>query len=321
MNIVIIGSYGHNNYAMEAANINPEIRIIGVAPGVDGEDMAVVYDNATRLGTVKLYDNYQVMLDELSPDIAVINTVFAQNNKVAIECLNRGVHCFIEKPVACELTDLENLRTTYKTSGAHLTAMHEMRYHPWFAAAHKAYSDGVIGDIELVTIQKSYKLGKRPDFYKSRSTYGGTILWVGMHAIDMLYWFTNGAVAEIIAGHTTVGNNGYGDLESSALCFYRLQNGGHASVSIDYLQPQGSRQHADDRIRIAGTKGIIEVRDGKAFVITDKDEYELPLPEKNFIFNDFIDYIYNDGDFMLNEEEIFNVTELAILSRMAADQN
>jgi predicted dehydrogenase len=320
MDIVIIGAYGHHSYVRDAAKVNSEIKITGIAPGVEGEDVTGLYNDTIALNPVELYDDYKIMLDRVKPDIAVINTVFSENNKIAIECLNRGIHCFIEKPVACEIDDLAHLKDAYKSSGVHLTAMHEMRYHPWFATAQKAYTDGVIGDIELVTIQKSYGLGRRPEFYKTRSTYGGTILWVGMHAVDMLYWFTDGGITDIVAGHTTAGNNGHGELESSALCFYRLKNGGHASLNIDFLQPSGSGGHADDRMRIVGANGIIEVRDSKAFVTTDKDNYELPQAEKKHIFNEFIDYIYKNSNFMLNEEEIFNVTELAIRSRMAADR-
>jgi predicted dehydrogenase len=219
-----------------------------------------------------------------------------------------------------EIDDLEKLKTAYKNSEAHLTAMHEIRYHPWFAAAYKAYQDGLLGEIQLITAQKSYGLGQRPDFYKKRATYGGTILWVGIHAIDWIYWFTNGEISEVSANHTTSGNNDHGELESSALCFYRLKNGGQASVNIDYLRPQGRKQHADDRIRIAGTKGLLEVRDNKAVIITDKKTYELPLAEKKLIFNEFINYIYKDRDFMLTEDVVFRVTELAIRTRMAADQ-
>lgn len=320
MKVVIIGTYGHHGYALEAAEANPEIEIIGIAPGVEEENVQNLYGELVEIYNIKLYSNYRKMLDETKPDIAVINTVFAFNNKVAIECLNRKIHCFIEKPIACELDDLQNLRVAYEKSGVHLTAMHEIRYHPWFAAAYKAYQDGLLGEIELITAQKSYGLGQRPDFYKNRSTYGGTILWVGIHAIDWIYWFTNGEIEEVVANHTTTGNNNHGELESSALCFYRLKNGGQASVNIDYLRPQGRRQHADDRIRIAGTKGLLEVRDNKAIIITDKDTYELPLMTKKLIFNEFINYIYKGSEFMLTEEVVFNVTELAILTRMAADQ-
>ncbi len=320
MKVVIIGSYGHNIYVLESAKVNPEIDIVGVAPGIENENIKHIYDQLTGTYNIKLYNNYRTMLDEIKPDIAVVNTVFALNNKIAIECLNRKIHCFVEKPVACELEDLEKLEEAYNHSGVHLSAMHEIRYHPWFAAAYKAYKDGLLGEIELITAQKSYKLGQRPDFYKKRSTYGGTILWVGIHAIDWIYWFTNGEISEVIANHTTGGNNNHGELESSALCFYRLKNGGQASVSIDYLRPEGCKEHADDRIRIAGTKGLLEVRDDKATISTDKETYALPLLDKKLIFNEFIDYIYKGSDFMLTEDIIFKVTELAICTRIAADK-
>ncbi len=320
MKVVIIGSYGHNSYVTEAAKVNPEIALVGIAPGVEDEPVEDVYNRLKDNYKITLYRDYRRMLDELQPDIAVVNSIFSFNYQLAIDCLNRKIHCFIEKPVACELDDLEKLKTAYYRSGVHLTAMHEIRYHPWFAAAHSACKAGLLGDIELIIAQKSYKLGQRPDFYKRRATYGGTILWVGIHAIDWVYWFTNGDIAEVVANHTTAGNHGHGELESSALCFYRLKNGGQAAVSIDYLRPAGAEQHGDDRLRIAGSKGLLEVRDNRAVISTASATYELPLSEKKAIFDEFINYIYHGADFMLTEETIFAVTELAIRTRMAADR-
>ena len=58
-----------------------------------------------------------------------------------------------------------------------------------FQAAREAVQQGAIGEPILISSQKSYKYGaKRPWFYKERRTYGGTIPWVGIHALDYMKW-------------------------------------------------------------------------------------------------------------------------------------
>ena len=199
--------------------------------------------------------------------------------------------------------------------------MRALRYNPAIYAAHEVYKKNIIGEPLLITAQKSYKLGTRPDFYKKRKTYGGTILWVGIHAIDWVYWFTEGGIRDIDAGHTRKFNNNHGELESAALIFYRLKNGGLAGINIDYLRPDKASTHGDDRIRIAGEKGIIEVMNNKALLITSNEETEIALqPEKN-IFSEFVNQILNKDKCLVSAEDTFRVTELAIKSQNAADKN
>jgi predicted dehydrogenase len=54
----------------------------------------------------------------------------------------------------------------------------------------ESIKQGSIGKVRLMNSQKSYKLGSRSEFYKHRQTYGGTIPWVGSHAIDWMYWLS-----------------------------------------------------------------------------------------------------------------------------------
>ena len=37
-----------------------------------------------------------------------------------------------------------------------------------------------------------------------------------------------------------------------------MRNGGVASVTLDYLRPAAAPTHGDERLRIAGTRGVIE---------------------------------------------------------------
>ncbi len=47
--------------------------------------------------------------------------------------------------------------------------------------------DGSIGEIRLLNTQKSYKLGRRGENYKSREVYGGTIPgWKSWGGLDKM---------------------------------------------------------------------------------------------------------------------------------------
>lgn len=322
MRICIIGSTGHYNLVFSGIKEEKNIQIVGVAPGSEGDRAERVLNKAVSLGySPQYFEDYIKMLDELKPDIAVVSCYFGDHAKVTVEAIKRNIHVFVEKPVATTLKDLDRVKSAYNNANVHLATMFGLRYKPWFLTAHKVVKDGAIGDIRLMNAQKSYTLGIRGPHVKQRETYGGTIPWVGSHAIDWLYWFSGEKFQSVYASHSTRNNGEYESLETSAICQYKLSNDIFASVSMDYFRPENAPSESDDRIRIVGTKGIIEVRDRKVLLINDEKAgiQEVPLLEERHIFADFLNQIRGKGKCMVSAKESFYVTEACLRARQSAD--
>lgn len=321
MKVVIIGSSGHYRYAIDGIKDEKDVVIAGIAPGSEGEDISPAYRVACSVGPEpKVYEDYRYMLDEVKPDIAVVNCFFGHHARVTMQVLERGIHAFVEKPVATTFEDLERLKEVYYRSGVHLAAMFGIRYTAHFITAWNLVKEGAVGEIRLMSAQKSYKLGQRSDFYKSRSTYGGTIPWVGSHAIDWLYWFSGQKFESVFASHSARYNREHGELEVSALCHFTFSNEVFGSVSIDYLRPNQAPTHDDDRLRVVGTRGILEVRDGKVYLINDEISGEVSLLPKQNIFVDFLRQVRGEGQCMVSANDSFYVTEACLKARQSADE-
>lgn len=320
--VCFVGSSGHYPYALEGMKARPDASAVAVAPGCEGEDIERVATRLSSLGNApRVYEDYREMLDSEQPDVAVINTYFALNAGIVIEALNRGIHVFVEKPVATTLEDLERVKAAHAASGKKLAAMLGLRYAPHFYTAWKAVREGAIGAVRLITAQKSYRLGQRGDNYKKRELYGGTIPWVGSHAIDWLYWFGNKRFLSVVASHSSMHNRGHGDLEMTAICHFVMEDELLAAANIDYWRPSTAPSHDDDRIRVAGTTGVIEVRSGKAYLISEERTgvEELPNAVPGNIFSDLLDEISGHGQCLVSAEDSFYVTEACLRARESAD--
>jgi predicted dehydrogenase len=324
MKVCIIGSTGHYEYVLKDIKYDPETRIVGVCPGSTGEDVHLLYEIIKNdYPSLKIYDNYIEMLDELQPDICVVCCYFGDHAKVAAEVLKRKINLFIEKPIATDLEDLYMLHELYSKSGVSLAAMFGIRYTPWFLTAWNAVKSGKVGEIRLMNAQKSYKLGKRGVHFKNRKTYGGTIPWVGSHAIDWLYWFGAKRFVSVYSSHSKFYNMGNGDLELTALCHFVMEDEVFGSVSMDYLRPNTAKSHDDDRIRVVGTEGIIEVRECEVYLMNNETcgYVELDLCDGNKgIFWDFLKQVKNEGKCLISAEDSFYVTEASIKARISADE-
>jgi predicted dehydrogenase len=316
----IIGTSGHIDLALEVRDRLPQLSFVGIAPGSADEDAREFYVDQLEPSLIPFYEDYHRMLDKEKPQVVVVAPFFFLQSRIACECLERGIHVFVEKPMAVSLDQLERLRRAHALGKADLCPMLFYRYHPAFHAAWRALKEGLIGEPILITAQKSYKLGTRHAMYTHRATYGGTIPWVAVHGIDWIHWFTDGGITQVSACHTSAGNRGHGEMESSGACLFRLANSGCATLTFDYFRPGSAQTHGDDRVRIAGEKGVLEVAGGEATLFThDAAPRRLEKEEQLSLFQEFIHHIQEGAGMRITAEDAFTVSELALRSREAAD--
>ena len=320
MKAAIIGTSGHIDLALEVRDRLPQLSFVGIAPGSADEDAREFYVDQLEPSLIPFYEDYHRMLDREKPEVVVVAPFFFLQSRIACECLERGMHVFVEKPMAVSQDQLERLRRAHALGKADLCPMLFYRYNPAFHAAWRALKEGLIGEPLLITAQKSYKLGTRHAMYTHRATYGGTIPWVAVHGIDWIHWFTGGGITQVAASHTPAGNRGHGEMESSGACLFRLANSGCATLSFDYFRPGSAQTHGDDRVRIAGEKGVLEVAGGEATLFShDAPPRRLEKEDQLSLFQEFIRHIQEGAGMRITAEDAFTVSELALRSREAAD--
>jgi predicted dehydrogenase len=317
--LCMVGVRGHNDYVLTGLP-QTDVEVAGLCAAT-GDDVGDLQSRCQQLGhQPQIYGDPRQMLDELRPDLVSIAGPFEQQAQLCVEAFRRGQHVFCEKPVALTLEQLDTVAAERQQAGVHLAAMMGLRYDPAFFCAWKAVQEGAVGQLRLLNTQKSYRLGRRRPYYHERATYGGTIPWVGSHAVDWVQWFTAGRAFEsVYATHTPAHNSDHGDLEASALCHFTLADDVYASVSLDYLRPAAAPSHGDDRIRVVGTEGILEVCAGEVKLIAADGERRLTPSCDRQIFADFVAHITGETEALIGPEDTIAVTRACLLARESAD--
>ena len=295
MKICFIGACGHSAQAYRYLNTRQDAEFVGFAPGSSHETKLPKFAE-----NMPYFADYKEMLDTAEPDLAVVSPVFGLTASVILECAKRKIHVFSEKPVATTLEDLEAVERVVQESGIRFCAMHYLRYDPAFYEGARLVKSGAIGDVKLITAQKSYKYGTRPAWYADPALYGGTIPWVGIHAIDWMYHFTGKRFLSVTT--QKVG-------EMAALCQFTMEDGIIGSMNLDFYRPQGAATHGDDRVRCVGTAGVLEVQGGRLTLITAEETRGIqpePAPEL------LEEFLAGKG---IPAEEIFYLTRVALISR------
>lgn len=326
LRVAQIGVQGHFGDVVSGIPKLANCRLVAAARSWSEENMDRLRRSRVCTEQTPIYDDYVKMLDEIKPDMVAVFAPFARNGKVNVQAAKRGCHVFSEKPIAVSMADLDALRAARDKMKIHVTAMLPMRSFSVFAAAHDAVKRGLIGEPVLVSAQKSYKWGARRQwYYKERETYGGTIPWVAIHAIDFIRYVSGLEFARVTAHQAVKSDRGYPGCEDCGALLFEMTNGGQGTLTFDYFRPNKAASHGDDRLRVVGTKGIVELRQtDKEFcelVTNDAAPKQLPLPDsRKNVFVDFVDSIREGKPHMLSPEDPFRAAEVAIKARQSADK-
>ena len=322
--LVLVGASGHTGLVLGELGEFSQIHFTAYAPSFAGEDMARVAAPQAGHRSPQAYADWRRMLDSERPDIVTVCGRYDLNGPIAIEAARRGCHIISEKPAAQTLDDVAALRQIIADHGVLYGIMLAMRYDAPYYTAHQLVRQGVIGEPYLVTGQKSYRWGtSRPEWYADPGKYGSTMTWVGIHAFDYARWVSGLDYTEVFAYHANLVHKGRPGCQDTATVIARLANGGSATFNLDYLRPSAAPTHGDDRLRIAGSKGVIEICDQgtRVQVITETENVpSWPLsPSGRTLMSDFVAALEGHGSLLVSPEEAFSITEFAIKAAQAAD--
>jgi predicted dehydrogenase len=310
----ILGFEGHTGEITSPLNRLPDVELAAYWTA-DGK-------RRNNLATAEHFPDWRQMLDRAKLDIVAVTNNNGERAEAIIEAAKRKIHVLAEKPLAIDKAGLAAVRRQVDSSGISLGMLLNMRYLPQFQALKQIVDAGTIGEVLQMAGQKSYRLGNRAEWFRKTSTYGGSITWVGIHNLDLMKWISRRDFVDV-AGFETKKGRDVGDMEIATASVLRMDNGGMATLRIDYLRPETAESHEDDRIRLAGTKGIVEYQsstgvtlmtaDAKPRVITE-------LPEKGSLFIDYLEATYNGKAPSITKPEIYRICEITLAAEEAANK-
>ena len=83
-----------------------------------------------ELGNIKEYDNFDIALRDSKPDVVSINTYTESHKEYAVKSLKSGAHIFIEKPLAENIEDAEEIINEAKKQNKKIVVGYILRHHP-----------------------------------------------------------------------------------------------------------------------------------------------------------------------------------------------
>ena len=170
------------------------VEVVGVA-----DSSKKNLNKAKLVGVNRVYSDYHELLNHASELDAVIlslpNFMHFESIKLALEA---GLNVFAEKPLATSIEDCREIVKLASNSGRKVMVGHVMRFEEAIQTMKKRLEDGLIGDLEVATIEEiingPFAHPRVPApvsdwWFDPKKSGGGALLDIGYHMLDLYRFF------------------------------------------------------------------------------------------------------------------------------------
>jgi myo-inositol 2-dehydrogenase/D-chiro-inositol 1-dehydrogenase/scyllo-inositol 2-dehydrogenase (NAD+) len=247
---------------------------------VPGAEITALVDPATdvldgtglEFGIEARYPSLEEALDKAQFDAVIITTPTFTHQELALLAASRGKHVFLEKPMALNLQECDDIIAG--TAGVLLQLGFMRRFDPEFTAAASRIEAGEIGR-PMIIKSLTHGPGLPPAWARDLRTSNGMLAEVNSHDWDTTRWLMGSNHERVyveVANFKGAANNvDTPHFYDNALVNIRFENGGLGSISG--VCPCGYGY--DARVEIVGEKGILQIGElqGQAVVVcTNRDQ-------------------------------------------------
>ncbi len=210
------------------------IKYIASASGITSTTLAKKHNIAFSTS------DYKSILADPEVDLVMITTRHNQHAKLVIESLNSGKNVFVEKPLAINKIELEEILSAYKQAGKTLTVGFNRRFSPHIKKIKSIFGDNqmnVIATMNAGFIPKNV-------WVHDLSIGGGRIIGEACHYIDLITFLTGSMVKEVCMNAMGINPD---DSTDNASILLKYENG--STGVINYFA-NGSKSYSKERIEV-----------------------------------------------------------------------
>ena len=204
--------------------------------------------------------------------VYVCTTPEQNHYPITRDCLRAGKHVLLEKPIALELAEADELITLARRGRLKFTIGYSQRFNPKFAYAKKKIDDGTLGKVVSVTVSRHVsralgtKIGKRVKL--------SPVVMESTHDLDFVFWLLEPAKPVRVYSQGAYGYmqpiNGSYDIMCSVVT---MDDGTLVTIGGGWNLPPGYPNFCSTWVEITGTEGALILDD------THRDVWLNTVPE------------------------------------------
>jgi predicted dehydrogenase len=197
---------------------------------------------AVSVGVKKVFEDYTKLIEDPHIDSVVISLPTFLHSECAIKAAEQGKHVFIEKPLARNVKEGNELVSKISKAGVKTMVGYPLRFSK-LAAIRTEIANGYLGE---VVVANATNVWHGPFFpvtnvaapqpipewwFNPELTGGGALIDLGSHMINLLLWYFGEMPISV---KSILGHRFNMPVEDHALCFLKFKNGILSTVNVGW---------------------------------------------------------------------------------------
>ena len=300
--IIGAGNFTSSMIVPTLSKLGANIRYIASSKGLSGTLLAKKY------GIGFSTTDYSEILNDSTTDSIIITTRHNQHAKQVLEGLNAEKHVFVEKPLALNIEDLNNILDCKQKTDKTVTVGFNRRFSPFSQSAKQALGSDP-GPINVIATMNAGEIPLE-HWVQDMEQGGGRIIGEACHYIDLISYFTSSKVKSIL-----LAANGASPLENTdnASILLKYDNG---SLGVINYFSNGSKSYPKERIEIfqSGKNIIIDnFKQIQFFGFSNKGFKKTQDKGHSNQFKNWLNMIQKGGEPIIPFDSIYNTSKASIL--------
>ena len=209
--------------------------------------------------SIARYTDYKKMIEEVQPTLVGIATESGVHAEIALFCIDRGVNCIIEKPIAMNMDDADEIVRRSEEKHVKVAACHQNRFNLAVQEMRKALEAGRFGKLSHGSIHVRWN---RNEGYYNQASWrgkwasdGGALMNQCIHGIDLLRWMFGDEVEEVY-GVTRQQFHHYLEAEDIGMAVVKFKNGAIGTIEgTTNVYPK----NLEETLYMFGEKGTVKL--------------------------------------------------------------
>ena len=246
-----------------------------------------------------LYHDVDEMLSCVDIEVAIITVPTSLHKEIALKCMEKNIHLFIEKPISSTVSEAKILLDKSRLKNIKVVVGYIERFNPVVQLLQEKLKNSQIYSIQTTRISP----------FPSRIVDVGVLTDLSVHDIDLITFISGKKIKHI---NIFKSKNRHQYYEDTALLSLQLEKGTIASITTSWLSPISKRV-----IHISSNKGYYEADliTQELFEFQDNQKRKVCFVEKRNPLKDeltaFIKYIQiGDNNMCATIEESMNTLKM-----------
>lgn len=279
------------------AAVNNNMEIVAVCDIVSEKMEAILKKHGlVDDKSIKRYTDYKKMIEENELELVSIATESGKHASIALDVIDAGINVIIEKPMAMNIADAEEIIKRAAEKNVKVSACHQNRFNVAIQEVRKVIEGERFGKLSHASINVRWNRNK--GYYDQapwRGTWeedGGCLMNQCIHGIDLLRWMMGDEVVEVY-GATRQQFHDYLEAEDVGVAVVKFKNGAIGTIEgTTNVYPQ----NLEETLYIFGENGTVKVG-GKSTNTIDVWDFkdETAEDEKNKGLEEETSNVYGNG--------------------------